>query len=141
MGPTKTLQPNCGNCWLATMRHDNGYRCSIRIRIRYGVATNGPCQTLNYSPPNASCAPRPYAAVLDCAMPEAVAIECLDTDEFPTVDRDMRASPRSLPIQRLTRPNLSQRFELTKTLPDRYLAANSPWLIELPLPARSPEPM
>jgi hypothetical protein len=61
------------------VRHDHGYSCTIRIRMAYGVATNGPCQIFNYSSPHASCAASPYATVFDGAMPEAVSIECLDT--------------------------------------------------------------
>jgi hypothetical protein len=68
-----------GNCWLVTVRHDNGYGRSIWACLGFSVATNAPRQILNYSSSSALDAASPYAAVFDGAMPETVSIESLNT--------------------------------------------------------------
>jgi hypothetical protein len=91
------------------------------------VTTNALRQILNYSSPDASTsAARPHAAVFDGAMPEAVAIKCLDTYQSELLIRKR--------VLRHVRYQFSDdkaqalaALRLEETISDRRFAANSLW--------------
>jgi hypothetical protein len=82
------------NCWLVTVRHDNGYGRSVWACFGFTVTTNAPRQILNYSSSSALDAASRYAAVFDGAMPETVSIESLNYAPYASAELTISGATR-----------------------------------------------